>query len=71
MFKQNLSIFFLLLFRVKVDAPLSSTDVKFLLNQGERPSLSFFMSLNCGTQQIKVGLQRRQLAQRLARILRC
>ena len=26
--------------RVKVDAPLSSADVKFLLNQRERPSLS-------------------------------
>ena len=32
MFKQNPSIL-IFFFRVKVDAPLSSTDVKFLLNQ--------------------------------------
>ena len=33
MFKQNPSILIFFFFRVKVDAPLSSADVKFLLNQ--------------------------------------
>ena len=43
------------------------------LIKGEKPSLSsrlFFMSLDRVTQQIKLGLQRRLLAQRLPRILR-
>ena len=73
MSKQNPSILFFF-FRVKVDAPLSSADVKFLLNQRKETKFviaSFFMSLDRVKQRIKVNLQRRLLARRLARILRC
>ena len=47
MFKQNPSILFF--FQSKMDAPLSSTDLKFLLNQRREAKfviVSFFMSLD-------------------------
>ena len=51
MFKQNPSIL-IFFFRVKVDALLSSADVKFLLNQRKEANFvirSSFMSLIRGT----------------------
>ena len=50
MFKQNPNIL-IFFFRVKVDAPLSSTDVKFLLNQRREGKfvIASFLSLDRGT----------------------